>query len=170
MKDPKEIKDDYWRILESTNEWIRFSDQKAGILLTVYGVIVTVIYSNSDTVYLALSKSYYQIFLTIVTVLLSGISITYAFLCLNPSLKNSNPKSIIYFGHVQAHNKSCNEYIQNSKAILEDDTLLIEQEAEQVYINSTIAWKKFRFVSLAIRFYFLSIFTLLLSLFMYLFL
>jgi len=47
------MKEELWKILLKNIEWIKFSDTKAVFLLTIYGVLLTIVYSNSGKVYLA---------------------------------------------------------------------------------------------------------------------
>jgi hypothetical protein len=148
--------ENYWNTYQMVNDWTKFSDSKAGILVTGYGVILTIIYSNAKEVYSGISSSCTVLMLSSICILLSIISIYYAFQCLNPRLKNNNPKSVLYFGHI-AKNKNYNAYFKHSEDVFNDENNTSEQLAEQVYVNSTIAWKKFRNVSLSIRFFFASI-------------
>lgn len=148
--------ENYWRTLQMVNEWIRFSDTKSGIIVTLIGVIYTIIYSNSNEIYQYLISSNLSIGISLMGIILSIISGFYAFKCLNPRLKNPNPKSMIYFGHIATHN-SYKKYLDFSISILNDDQKIIEQLAEQVYVNSTISWNKFRNVSISIRFFFASL-------------
>lgn len=158
-----EKNENYWNTYQMVNDWTKFSDTKAGILVTVYGVILTIIYSNATEVYNGISSSCIVLILSSICIILSIISIFFAFQCLNPRLKNNNPKSVLYFGHI-AKNKNYNDYFQHSEDVFSDENKTSEQLAEQVYVNSTIAWKKFSNVSLSIRFFFASILVLIIIL------
>lgn len=150
-------KEEYWKILNKTTAWIKFSDTKAIVVLTVYGIIITIIYSNSKDVYEYLSNSTFSIILSIIVVILSILSLLFSFLAINPRLKNSNANSIIFFGHIQEKYKNHSDYYLQSQQILSDENEYEKQIAEQVYTNSKIAWKKFKNVSYSIRCFFLSI-------------
>lgn len=157
-------KEEYWKILNKTTDWIKFSDTKAIVVLTVYGIIITIIYSNSKEVYEYISNSTFSIILSIVVVILSLLSVLFSFLAINPRLKNTNADSIIFFGHIQEKNKTYSDYFLNSQQILSDENEYQKQIAEQVFINSKIAWKKFKNVSYSIRCFFFSIITLIIIL------
>lgn len=156
-----------WSILTSTNEWIRFSDTKAGVLLTVYGVILTIVYSNADNVYTAILNNEVLVYLTIVLVLLALVSMIFSFMTLNPKLKNDNPTSTIYFGHIKEKYVDYLDYYNDIDNKLESDEF-DKQIAEQIYVNSKIAWSKFKYVSWAIRLFSISVMLLLVCLVMYL--
>ncbi|MCO5278938.1 MAG: DUF5706 domain-containing protein [Saprospiraceae bacterium] len=146
-----------WNILTKTTDWVKYSDAKAVLLLTLHGVVLTIVYTNANSVYDFSSTNWFTILLTI---LISGTSLTsiiYSFLVVNPRLKNTNPTSLIYFGHIQEKFKNHKDYFQTAKTILKDKELLDEQLAEQIYTNSKVAWKKFSFITLSLRYFFVSI-------------
>ena len=41
MRDIKDIHEDYWKTLQLNLDWVKFSDQKAGVIMSVYGIIYT---------------------------------------------------------------------------------------------------------------------------------
>jgi hypothetical protein len=161
-------KQEYWNILNNINEWIRYSDTKAVILLTLYGVIITIIYSNANEVLLALNSSDFIFYLAILSIILSFLSVLFSLLCVNPRLKNKNPNSVIYFGHIQEKFKTPDEYLVKSNEILDEEKDYLKELSEQVFSNSNIAWKKFSNVTWSLRFFASSIFILLGSILIYL--
>lgn len=163
------MNDKYWNILQQNNEWLRYSETKASILLTVYGIIITIIYSNAKEVYEAINESNLLLITSIIFGIVSIISIYFSFKCINPRLKNDNPTSIIYFGHISKKNKNYEDYLQYSKAIINNDDKFCEQVAEQIFVNSGIAWKKFVNVTWSIRLFILSVVMLIVSIAIYLF-
>jgi hypothetical protein len=162
----EKIQEDYWKILQNISEWIRFSDQKSVFVITTYSVILTLIYTNSTDIYLAILNSKILTISSIVSGLSSAISIYYSFQCLSPNLKNVNKTSIFFFGHIANHDSHL-EYYKYSKSILQNSVDLEENLAEQIYTNAKIATKKFKLVTLSIRAQILSIAILLFSLILY---
>lgn len=152
-----ETTEKYWNILQNNNEWQRFSETKASIILTAYGIIISVIYSNSETILPSLTQSKTVLIIAILFAILSLVSIIFSFRCLNPNLKNENPTSVIYFGHIAKNNKDFKEYYSNSKPIIENDESFLEQISEQIFVNSEIAWKKFRRATWSFRAFLASI-------------
>jgi len=156
-----------WNILTKTTDWVKYSDAKAVLLLTLHGVVLTIIYTNANSVYEFSSTNWFTILLTICIASTSLVSIIYSFLVVNPRLKNTNPTSIIYFGHIQEKFKTYSDYFQSAKVILNDKDKLDEQLAEQIHINSKVAWKKFSFITLSLRYFFASVVLFSLTLFYY---
>lgn len=158
---------EYWNILNSTQDAIKYSDTKATIILTLFSVILTVVYSNAEQVLIALKTSNTVMCFSIFSITFAVLSSLFAFLCINPRLKNNNPKSIIYFGHIQKKFSNFNDYHTKAEDILAND--YSSELAEQIYSNSKIAWAKFSNVTWCIRFLFCCITFLSLSLISYLF-
>ncbi len=159
---------EYWNILGNITNLIKYSDTKAAILLTLYGVIITIVYSNSADVLIALKNSNWTLGFSFASLIFSLISIVFAFLCINPRLKNENSNCIIYFGNIQKKFKTADEYSIHSTEILSDETGYQKQLAEQIHTNSTIAWKKFSNVAWSIRFFAGSLVFIVLSILSYL--
>lgn len=160
------IQDDYWKILQNINEWIKFSDQKGVFVITTYSVILTLIYTNSADIYQAVTNSKILTISSILCALFSAISIFFSFKCLSPNLSNVNKSSIFFFGHIANH-KNHNDYHSYSKSILQNGVEIEENLSEQIYTNSKIATNKFKLVTWSIRCQILSISILLLSLIIY---
>ena len=155
------MKEQYWNILSKTTDWIKFADTKAVVILTVYGIIITIIYSNAAEVYNFLSQTWIFIILSSISTIFGAISIGYSFSAINPKIKNDNPNSLIYFGHIQEK-----YYNDLSDALKENENIEI-QISEQIYSNSKIAWKKYRNVSISIKFFVASIALVLIELVLY---
>ncbi len=159
---------EYWNILGSVNDWIKYSDTKATILLTLYGVIITIVYSNSTDVLSGITNSNWTLTFSVLSAICSLISIVFAFLCINPRLKNENPNSIIYFGHIQKKFQNANDYLSSSLEIFENESNYQKELTEQIHTNSGIAWKKFSNVTWSLRFFFGTLVCMILSVLIYL--
>lgn len=159
---------EYWNILNNITDWVKYSDTKATIILTLYGVILTVIYSNSVQVLSALKSSETVFWFTICSSIMGTLSILFSFLCINPRLKNENAKSIIYFGHIQEKFSNAADYFTKSEQILSNEDEYNSELAEQIHVNSNVAWKKFSKVTWSVRFLFGSLVFISLSLVTYL--
>ncbi len=159
--------DKFWNIFLNVNEMIRSSDTKAGVLITVYGVLITIVYSNSIDVYNAIGSSKLMLFMTVLVITLSVLSILFCFLTLNPRLKNTNHSSLVYFGHINDKYNNYLDYYNDLDRISETEEFE-KHVSEQIYHNSSIAAKKFFFVNWAIRLFIFVLFTLLINLLIYL--
>ena len=153
-------------ILDYNVEWLKFSETKAALLISVLGLIFTLIYSNANEVYNAAMKDNLQITLSTITAISALLSLVFCFLTINPKLNNILNKSIIYFGTIKNYSdfKELNDSIESTSD--EDFNLMM---SEQIYINSKIAWSKFINVSWAIRFFALMIISILFQIIQYLF-
>jgi len=156
----------YWEILQLNIEWLRFSETKATMLLTVYGILFTIAYTNSTQVFESLTDSIWITFLVFFYGITSLISIAFAFLCVNPSLKTGPATSIIYFGHIY-QDLSQIVYKKRAKEIIDDEEKLTDQITEQIYVISKIAWVKYRNVGWSIRFFIVSLVIMLIAIFSY---
>jgi hypothetical protein len=158
----------YWNTLQSISEWIRFSDMKAGIIITAYSVILTIICTNVRTIYEVIFVSPILTILTIIACIVSLASLFSCFLSINPQLTNKNSTSVLYYGHI-AQLKNYEEYLSLVSRKMENEFEFEKQITEQIYANSKIAWKKFQNVTWSIRFFFVSIFILFIEIIIYLF-
>jgi hypothetical protein len=166
MYEPKHS-ERYWEILQLNIEWLRFSETKATLILTVYGIIFTIAYTNSTAVFESLKDSFWIVMLIFAYGAASLTSITYAFLCVNPALKNPNSTSIIYFGHIYKDLTQA-AYKARAKAIIDDEEKLTDQITEQIHTISKIAWIKYRNVGWSLRFFIGSLVIILIAIFSYL--
>jgi hypothetical protein len=158
----------YWQILQYNIDWLRFSETKATVILTVYGILLTITYTNAGPVFQAIKDSTFLFWTTLIYGALTILSVVCAFLSINPSLKNINPNSILYFGHISKKFQDASTYKTHAKSVLDNDDTYTDQIAEQIYINSTIAWKKYRLVTWSLRLFFGSLLTVIISMIVYL--
>lgn len=160
--------DRLWQILLKNIEWIKFSDTKATIILTVYGIIITLVYTNPNEVLASIEKSPLLTGLTILTGLMSVTAIYFTFKCLNPRLNNYNPTSLLYFGHIKQKFDTHQDYYKEFNQLITDEKEYGLQISEQILTTSQIAWRKFYDVSWAVRLLIGTIITLLAEILIYL--
>lgn len=143
---------------------IRFSDAKATLFLSIYGILISVFFTSEKDVWgLLIQGTTVKLILMIITGVFSVISIYFAFNTVNPRLKNPGSKSLIYFGDVHKKFKSAEEYYLFGQEQFKDPDKVFRDLSDQVYVNSTIAYKKFFNVSWALRFFVLSLLTFVLA-------
>lgn len=136
-------KEDKKFTLQMVNEWVRFSDSKAGILLTLQGVILTIIFTLTSTPKPGCTLDFG---LFVLGLILFGVSIVIGVNAILPTLEVGAPSSKIFFGHVRTH-KDATKYlaeVKNSTYNFEEDVLT------QIWANSIVAWKKYELVGTAI--------------------
>lgn len=149
--------ENYWRILEVNLEWIRYSDAKATGILTIYGIIVTVVYSKATELFGQGMDRPLQVIIAIAFGLVSLLAIYYAFRCITPRIVASKESSIIFFTTIRQHFPSMAEYQKETQRVLESKVGLDEQLAQQIYVNARIAQQKFSNVANSIRYFVISI-------------
>lgn len=151
MSNNEELSQKQWGVLSSNQEWIRFSDTKAVLLITALGVIGTIVYSNASSVLEGMKQSGWTILFSTLAILLGIISCYFSFKCLDPILRNDNPHSLVYFGHIQAKYKDYKEY--HNDLVGDKGNKFSEALSEQVFVTSSIAWKKFKRFAISLRFF-----------------
>lgn len=166
MSGNEQLNNKQWGVLSSNQEWIRFSDMKAVLLITAFGVIGTIVYSNARSVLEGMQHSGWTILFSVLAIVLGAISCYFAFKCLDPILRNNNPHSLVYFGHIQAKYDDFKAYHKDLVGDTRDT--FSEALSEQIFVTSKIAWKKFKRFAIALRFFFASMISASLAVALYL--
>lgn len=144
--------ENYWEILRYNHDMIRFSELKAGLVISILGVLFSLLFQSIDKV-----KPYLQghILLQIaagVFVILTIVSVLYSFRCFIPRFENKNPTSMIFFGDIVSDFGDFNAYYDFAQNTLNSEADFSLQLAEQIHTNASIATRKFKAVSKSIRF------------------
>jgi hypothetical protein len=140
----------YWLILQNIVDWLRFSETKASIILTSYGVLFTIFYANAVAVFSSVRHPGAVRVFVILFGIASLSSIIAAFLTIRPRLSNNNPTSILYFRHIQKKYKTAKEYKQAAHAILDSEDQYTDHLTEQIHTISKVADSKYVCAGLAI--------------------
>jgi len=140
----------YWLILQNNVEWLRFSETKASIVLTSYGVLFTIIYTNAVAVFSSIKHPGAVRCFVVLFSLVSLASIISAFLTVRPRLKNSNPTSILYFRHIFKKYKTAADYKQAAHVILDDQDQYTSHLTEQIHSISKVANSKYVCAGIAV--------------------
>ncbi|MEL7120121.1 MAG: Pycsar system effector family protein [Bacteroidota bacterium] len=152
----------YWYSLNKTLDHIKFSDGKAALLLSFYGILISLLFTQSEQVVEQyVNGPGLKRILLVLNVAFSLISIYFAFNTINPRLKNPGSTSIIYFGDIHKKYKTPKEFFEFGNQKFEDPDAIFRDLSDQLYVNSSIAYKKFFNVSWALRFFVVSIVTFL---------
>lgn len=155
----------YWRILEAIHESIRYSNVKATAILTVYGILISLAYSNLDLIVSGVDRSLYIMVLAGLVALLSSLAIFFAFRSIQPRLLASDYPSVIFFNSITKNFEDCESYIRKAEEVIDSDQGIgIEEDlARQIHINARIASAKFALIRHSVQFFVLSLLLLLLS-------
>ncbi len=158
-----------WQILETNLEWIRSSDNKATAILTIYGIVITLVYSNASEIFDSINENNALTTLSIISAITSLGAIYFGFRVIQPRVLPPNYISVIFFGSVASNFKDMDSYDGYVSKMLDRKEGLDADLTRQIYINSVIASKKYRDVANSIRFFVASLVILLSELFIFLF-
>ena len=135
--------EDAWRLLNSTNEWVRFADGKAGGALAGAGVLAGALATAglSDKFDTAPNAAVWFGMLAGVAALVAAALSVYALL---PTLRVGEPVSLIYFEHVaRRYRADTDGHAEAVKELLSDEDRYFKEVAAQVWANSVVARRKF---------------------------
>jgi hypothetical protein len=135
--------EDAWRLLNSTNEWVRFADAKAGGALAGAGVLAGALATAglSDKFDTAPNAAVWFGVLASVAALVAAALSVYALL---PTLRVGEPVSLIYFEHVaRRYRADTDGHAAAVKELLSDEDRYFKEVAAQVWANSVVARGKF---------------------------
>jgi hypothetical protein len=154
--------DQLWNTYNSINEWIRFSDAKAGAVVLIQGVIIGAILQNGTQIDAIVTKNAIHSILGLVTIFLFFYSFSLALICLNPSLDpaelarfrrkplKSDKSSLIFFGDIAARPDFAT-FQSEINTRFSDEKDFAGQLSNQIWINSKIATRKYQAVEKSIR-------------------
>lgn len=135
--------EDAWRLLNSTNEWVRFADAKAGGALAGAGVVVGALASAglSDKFSAAPTAAVvFGVIAGVTAIIAAGLAV-YALI---PTLRVGEPVSLIYFEHVaRKYRNDSKGHADAVRDLLKDEDRYFEEVAAQVWANSVVARGKF---------------------------
>ena len=157
-----EVTENYWRILDVNLAWIRQSDTKAYTIFMIYGISISLVFSNVEMIAAMVKNSYIVLILSVLYLVASLVAIVFGFRCIQPSLKLKFPPSIIFFGSIARSVSSPEEYYAKSLKVLEAHDKIQMELCNQIYINSIIASGKFDDISKSRSAFLVSLITILL--------
>jgi len=139
-----------WKTYNVINEWIRFSDTKAGAILAANGVIASIVLSKLAESKVFLDNNTIFFYPLIIGIILTCISIVSAIICITPTLKiGTKSNSVIFFANIAENFETYNEYEKKALDVLIDEKHAAAQIAQQVWANSKVALKKYKAVAWA---------------------
>ena len=147
----EELVDHYWGSINYVSALIRSSEIKAGLILSFYGILFNIIYSNLELV-LDRAESHPFLFVLVgLWFILTVASIFFSIRCFMPRIEGKYDKNIFFFNDVISKYGDIKEFSKSFYKISLDQEELFLQLGEQIFINSKIAALKFKFVNRSIR-------------------
>lgn len=134
--------DDLWKVLEHTNDWLRFADTKAAGSLAGSGVLGGLAANAllDDTAHLPCATLAFVIPGLVCLLLAAGLAV----LVITPRLNVGEPTSLIYYEHVaRKYKKDPDGHCRDLQELLCDDDALAKQLANQAWANATVARRKY---------------------------
>ena len=145
-----------WNTYSTVNEWIRFSDTKAALILAFYGAVGAFsIPGIIDHMRLINDYAVLQILLAL-GIAISIISTLLSLIALAPTLrikdiKNKN-HSLLYFQAISDNFNDSSEYSKSIEEMLSNESESHRQVSEQIWANSKVASKKYMAVTWSVWF------------------
>jgi hypothetical protein len=140
--------DQAWGVLEQVAKWIVHAEGKASLIIASAGVIGGVLFSVVNGRQLDLATACFA-WLSAALILASGLC---AAVSLWPRVGRSRePVSLLYFGEIaRGYPDSPAPYAEALTALLRQPDRLAEQIATQIWANSLVAARKFRWANIGL--------------------
>ena len=144
-----------WDILRNVNEFVRFSDTKAGVVLAFAGGAGVFLANKAGAIHALIvahgndgwSWLLYSVFYGYLVALCTTIA--FAFTSIVPSLGSSEKRSLLYFKHIcEDFQHDHNHYAESLSAL--DEKAMESELAHQICVNAGIATRKYDWVGRAI--------------------
>jgi hypothetical protein len=145
--------DDSWKQLQQVNEIVRYADAKAGLILTLNGVLVGLVAVRLQSAGLFTDHPVSAAALVIAVALLT-VSVVFDIPAVMPRLfAPGQQTSLLHFDHVAvAYAGRVSDYIDDFVSLTRDPEQLQREIAAQVWVNSIVARRKHRCVQWGLRF------------------
>lgn len=148
----EELVDHYWGSINYVFNLIKASEIKAGLILSFYGILLNIIYSNIVTVLEKDDNPWILYALIISWVICTIVSIYYSIRCFIPKIEDKYDRNIFFFGDIISKFGTIREFSQTFYNISLTEEELFDHLGQQIFINSKISAYKFKCVNYAIRF------------------
>ena len=136
-------KEDKKVTLQMINDWVRFCDSKAGILLALQGIILTIIFTVTSRPDSGWNPAF---ILFIIGNMIFSVSIIIGINTILPILEVGQPNSKIFFGHISSY-ENPKKYIQE---VNQPSYNFEEDVLTQIWANSRVAWRKYELIRSAL--------------------
>jgi hypothetical protein len=157
----------HWRIIGLIHQMIRFSEIKAGMVITLFSVLLTLIFGAEKLIKAKMEESLLFLVLISVFAIIISISFFFSVRAFFPRFMDKNPRSLIYYGDIKEQYKDYHEYSTFLSQACTSGSEMELQIAEQIHTLSFIADSKFKNVRSAVRFLVISLSLLLLVVVVY---
>lgn len=151
--------DSMWQTYNAVQDGIRHSDSKAEAVVGIVGVVAGIMLSAlASPGSISFGQRPFLFILLILGIISGAAALYFAIRCLSPTLDVGEPTSLLYFGHIAKLHDTAQSYQRSVAKVFVDDSDILDHLTSEVWANSKIAWKKFMFVTWAIRLLVMTIF------------
>ena len=144
------MNENHWQALQQTQELVRFADTKSGAVLAAQIAIFAVAAPSTIENYDLLLTSPCSIWLIIACSLSALLSIGLALLVIIPRISVGEPKSLIFFSHIDKAYSSGEAFSSHAKPYYNDSEEFSNQILEQIWAVSKVAAKKHRLCAISL--------------------
>lgn len=148
-------REDAWRVLDNIGEWLRFSDTKAAVVISINLALI------GWFGFVSVEDEPVARILKLCALVASVVSLGLSMVSITPKLSVKSSRSRIFFGHIakRRHSRATPEETAEAKKrfegefteLMATDGELISEISDQVWANSQVAWRKFSLVGWSLR-------------------
>ena len=149
---------DYWQLIRYNYEQIRHAELKASLIISLYSIFLTVAYTfdvlDEENVYsfdFNEPKVYFVILFFLPPIIFTILSFSSCVRCFLPRLNFSVKPSPLFFGDIASNWKNFDSYSKDLINVIDNEPEYKVHLSQMAYVTGSIADKKFRHVSKAIR-------------------
>jgi hypothetical protein len=148
----EELVDHYWGSINYVFSLIKASEIKAGLILSFYGILLNIIYSNVVLILQKDDNSWFLYAFLVAWVISTVISVYYCIRCFIPKIEDKYDRNILFFGDIISKFGGIREFSQTFYDVSLKEDELFDHLGQQIFINSKISAYKFKCVNQAIRY------------------
>lgn len=145
-----------WQIYKTTNDFIKFSDTKAAVILASNGVILSIIFTNIPKYLASNNNGNFPLFAFLglfIGLYFTLVSILNAILCLSPRTNMNSDKDLdlLYFKDISDNSDDFEDYTKSIDNLISSEVKFKKSISKQIFQLSRIANTKFNKVNISIR-------------------
>ncbi|SDB19539.1 hypothetical protein SAMN03097699_0035 [Flavobacteriaceae bacterium MAR_2010_188] len=150
-KHTDDLIDHYWASIEYVSKLIQSSELKAGLILSIYGIMLNFIYQNIPMVVDKVTHDTFFYILLFIWFVITVCSMYFSIRCFMPRIEGKYEKNIFFFGDIVSKFGDIKEFSRTFYNISIEEEKLFDQLGQQIYINSKIASLKFKYVNKSLK-------------------
>ena len=142
----------YWETINNLTGLLKSSELKAGLILSLYGIIFNFVYQNAEKVKESLLEKSFLYILLSLWLLSTLLSIYYGLKTFIPRIEKKYKPNIFFFGDIISKYGDIEQFSKTFLKTAVDKEKVYDQIGQQIYINAKITALKFKNVNASIRY------------------